>query len=309
MIKTKWLTLLVVVFTVVVLTAPILAHNGGEGVGNQEIGCAGTSKHTTGLAVVSMGGSPMNPQPGQQVTVWVNVSGGATVGRLYGVMIITALSGSSLPSVGGWTIVTDPSGVATNNYYERTATAGQNSFMWTLTAPASGSHTLYSKAYYSGGGTSSATIFTQGITFNVGGGGGSQGNTSVSITNPLAGITVVGTVNINANPVNTAGISYAVLRIDGVVISNLTAAPYGWTWNTAQYADGIHTINVTAAGADGTFGYAQRTVTVSNAAVQTLDQDAWQWTAMALLLSSIAAISLVTVLILMLKKRRMGGGN
>ncbi len=253
MIKTRWLTILAVVFAAVVLTTPILAHSGGEGAGNQEIGCAGTSKHTTGSAVVTMAGSPMSPTPGQQVTVWVNVTGGATVGRLYGVMIISALSGSSLPSVDSWTIVSDPSGTATNNYYERAATAGQNSFMWTLTAPASGGHTLYSKAYYSGAGSSSATIFTQGITFNVGGIGGSQGNTSVTITNPIPGISVVGTVSINANPVNTAGISYAVLRIDGVIISNLTAAPYEWTWNTAQYSDGLHTINITAAGADGTF--------------------------------------------------------
>ena len=249
----------------------------------------------------------MNPTPGQQVTVWVNVTGANTGGRL-GIMITSSLSSlASLPINDGWNILTDPTGTANNFNQKTSAAAGMNSFMWTLTAPTSGSHILYSKAFYAG---PAGTTYTQGLAFNVGGGsGGSQGNTSVTITNPIAGISVVGTVNINANPVNTVGISYTVLRIDGVVISNLTAAPYAWTWNAAQYTDGLHTINVTAAGVDGTFGYTQRTVTVSNAAVQNLDQNAWQWTVMALLLASIALISLVTVLILMMKKRRMGGGN
>ncbi|HEY3420533.1 MAG TPA: Ig-like domain-containing protein [Methanomassiliicoccales archaeon] len=301
--------LLLVAVVAAILIAPVLAFNGGAGSGNQEIGCAGTSKHSGGSATIVMGGSPMNPAAGQQVSVWVNVTGGATVGRLYGVMIVSALTAPSLPINDGWTVVTDPSTTA-NNYVEKTVVAGTNSFKWTLTAPGSGSHTLYSKAFYAQGGNA-ATIYTQGLIFNVGGTGGgvTPSNTSVTISSPTAGSSVTGSVNISANLVNPAGISYAVLRIDGAVVSNLTAATYMWTWNTTQYADGIHTINITAAGKDGTFGYAQSTVTVSNAAVQILDQNAWQWTAIALMMSSIAVISVITVLILIMKKRRMGGGD
>jgi hypothetical protein len=297
------LALVIVMAGAMVLTSPILAFNGGVTNSDRQVSCD-NGKHSGGTATMSMGGSPMNPTAGQQVTVWVNVSGANVGGRL-GVMIVSSLSGTtSLPSNDGWTIVSDPSGTAFNFNQKTSATAGVNSLSWTLTAPAGGSHTLYSKAFYAG---PAGTTYTQGLRFTVA--GGSQSNTSVSITNPIAGISVVGTVNVNTNPVNAAGISYAVLRIDGAIISNITAAPYAWTWNTTQYTDGVHTINVTAVGNDGTFGYAQRSVTVANAAAQTLDQNAWQWTVLALLLSSIAVISLVTVLILMVKKRRMRGGN
>jgi hypothetical protein len=307
--RTNWFALLLVVAAAIVLTSPILAFNGGVTNSDRQISCD-NGKHSGGSATITMAGSPMNPTAGETVSVWVNVSGAITGGRL-GVIITSSLQGSaSLPSNDGWAIVSDPSGTAFNFNQKTSASAGVNSFKWTLTAPASGTHTLYSKAFYAG---PAGNTYTAGLAFSVGGGGGggggSQSNTSVTITNPIAGISVVGTVNINTNLVSPAGISYAVLRIDGTVISNLTAAPYAWTWNTALYSDGTHIINVTAAGNDGSFGYAQRTVIVSNVAAQTLDQTAWQWTIIALTLSSIAAISVVAVMILMFKKRRMGGGS
>ncbi len=251
--KTSLLTLLVVLVAAVVVTTPILAHSGGEGAGNQEIGCAGTSKHTTGSAVVTMAGSPMSPTPGQQVTVWVNVTGGATVGRLYGVMIISALSGSSLPSVDGWVIVTDPSGTAANNYYERAATAGQNSFMWTLTAPASGGHTLYSKAYYSGAGSSSATIFTQGLTFTVN--AVTPVAPTVVINAPAASSTQSGTamsVTATVTPGSSA-LQTVTLTVDGTAISPAQSVTNpSWTVDTTLFSNGSRSLVVSATSADGT---------------------------------------------------------
>jgi hypothetical protein len=294
----RLIAVILVAAVIFVLTGPILAFPGGVSNSNQQIGCAGTSKHSSGTATIAMGGSPMNPTPDQLVTVWVNVTGAGAGGRL-GVMVASSLLGTtSLPSDDGWTIVTDPSGTAFNFNQLISAAAGTNSFKWTMTAPSGGTHTLYSKAFYAGPG---GTAYTQGLTFNVA--GGTTGNTSVSITSPTAGSNVSGVQTISASPSNAAGISYVVLRIDGTVISNLTAAPFTWSWNTTQYSQGTHVVNVTAAGADGTFAYASQSFTVS----QGLDQVAWQWTAMALLLSSIAVISVVLLLILMVKKRRSGG--
>jgi hypothetical protein len=302
--RTGMLGLTLIVFVIVVmLVGPILANPGGVGPGNKTIGCAGSSKHSAaGSAVISMEGSPLNPAAGQHVTVWVNVTS-ASAGTPLGVMIASSLS-STGNLADGWSVVTDPASTSFNYDQVSAASAGQNSFKWTLTAPTSGSHVLYSKAFYAG---PSSTTYAQGLSFNVIGGGGS--NTSVTIASPSAGSSVSGTVTVNANPINPAGISYAVLRIDGAVVSTLTAAPYAWTWNTSQYAVGAHVLNVTAAGADGSFAYAQVTVSVTNTTGQGLDQNAWQWTAIALLLSSIAAISLITVLILMFKKRRNGGAS
>ena len=301
--RKRWTALILAAVVAIVLTSPVLAFPGGVSSSNQQISCD-NGKHAGGTATISMGGSPASPGPGQTVTVWINVSGANTGGRL-GVMLISSLQGtSSQPSSDGWTIAADPSGTAFNFNERTSAAAGVNTFIWTMSAPASGSHTLYSKAFYAG---PAGTTYAQGLTFSVAGGGG--GNTSATITSPAAGASVSGTVSVTADLVNTAGISYAVLRIDGAVISNLTAAPFAWSWNTLQYSAGSHIINVTAAGADGTFGYVQRTVTVSNAVTPTLDQIAWQWTAMALLLSSLATISVVLVLVLMVKKRRTGGGS
>jgi hypothetical protein len=298
----RLMAVILVAAVVAVLTSPILAFPGGVSNSNNQVTCD-NGKHSGGTAVIAMGGSPLSPAPGQQVTVWVNVSGANVGGRL-GVMIVSSLLGSStLPSNDGWAIVSDPSGTAFNFNELTTAVAGANSFRWTLTAPSGGAHTLYSKAFYAG---PTGTTYTQGLTFNVA--GGPAGNTTVSMTVPTAGSTVSGTVTVSASPVNAAGISYAVLRVDGTVIANLTSAPYSWSWVTSQYSDGAHVLNVTAAGADGTFGYVQQTVTVANAAAPVLDQVAWQWTALALALSSVAAISLILVLILMVKRRRTGGG-
>jgi hypothetical protein len=262
--RTSLLTIVMAMVAIVIVTTPILAHNGGEGVGDQQIGCAGTSKHTTGLATVTMGGSPMNPTVGQQVTVWVNVTGGATVGRLYGVMIISALSGTtSLPSSDGWTILSDPSGTAANNYFERTATAGQNSFMWTLTAPASGSHTLYSKAYYSGGGTSSATIFTQGLAFTVG--GVTPVPPTVVINSPTASTTQSGaSMAVSATITPGTPIPSVTLTVDGVAVGSAqTTTTPSWTVDTTLYSNASHTLTVSATSTGGS-GQASVSVNFAN---------------------------------------------
>jgi hypothetical protein len=56
-----------------------------------------------------------------------------------------------------------------------------------------------------------------------------------------------------------------VIIIDGQEVSNLSAAPFHWTLNTTQYADGSHTLTLVAIDSTGTSGTAQPFIDVANA--------------------------------------------
>jgi chitinase len=250
--------LLVVSVVAVTVTLPILANPGGVGPGNKTIGCGGSSKHTAaGSAVISMGGSPMNPTAGQQVSVWVNVTS-ASVGTPLGVMISssTASTGSLTD---GWSVVTDPAGTAFNFNQVSSATAGQNSFKWTLTAPTSGSHILYSKAFYAG---PSSTTDTQGLTFTVNGGTAP----SIVINTPAASSTQSGTsMSVTATITSgTSALQTTSLSVDGVAVGPTQSVTNPtWTVDTTLYTNASHSLTVTATSTAGT-GTATRSVIFSN---------------------------------------------
>ncbi len=87
----------------------------------------------------------------------------------------------------------------------------------------------------------------------------------VSITNPAAGATVSGTVSITISATDASGISSYQILIDGV--SKSTSSSY--SWNTASYANGAHTILAKAKDTAGNWGEKTITVTVDNAAADT----------------------------------------
>ncbi|MFH1352060.1 MAG: Ig-like domain-containing protein [bacterium] len=64
----------------------------------------------------------------------------------------------------------------------------------------------------------------------------------VSITNPDAGSTSSGTVNVTADAYDDYGISKVEFYVDDVIKSTVTSSPYGWLWDTSQCTDGTHTL-------------------------------------------------------------------
>ncbi|HEY3420531.1 MAG TPA: Ig-like domain-containing protein [Methanomassiliicoccales archaeon] len=250
--------LLVILVAAIMVTSPILARNGGVGNADQQIGCAGTSKHSTSTAAtVTMEGSPMNPQAGQLVTVWVNVTGG-TVGRFVGVILSSSLATTAgSPSVDGWTNINDPLGTAFN-YNERVITTTVNSFIWTLNAPASGTHVLYAKAFYPG---PSSTTFTQGLSFTIGTGT----PPSVVINAPAASSTQSGiAMSVSATVTPGSATPSISLTIDGVAVgSPQTVSTPSWMVDTTLYTNASHTLIVTATSTAGT-GQASVPVTFAN---------------------------------------------
>lgn len=75
---------------------------------------------------------------------------------------------------------------------------------------------------------------------------------SVSITSPLSGSTISGTVTLSATGADNMGITSLQFQLDGVNTgSALTAAPYNLNWNSTGIANGPHSITAVARDAAG----------------------------------------------------------
>jgi hypothetical protein len=89
---------------------------------------------------------------------------------------------------------------------------------------------------------------------------------TTSITAPANGVTVSGTVAINATASDNVGVAQMQILIDGgVAVSNTNATSLSFNWNTTTVANGSHTIVSKAFDAAGNVGTSTTvTVTVSN---------------------------------------------
>jgi len=72
---------------------------------------------------------------------------------------------------------------------------------------------------------------------------------TVAITFPAHGATVSGTVVVTANAQHADSVLFTV---EGVEVVLDRTDPFSWSWNTAGYSDGAHTLGAVAAGAGGT---------------------------------------------------------
>lgn len=89
----------------------------------------------------------------------------------------------------------------------------------------------------------------------------------VSITSPKTGATVTGAVSITVAATDNIAVTAVSLSVDGVAVSNSTAAPFTNTWNSATVTNGTHTITVTAKDAANNKTSATVQVLVNNAIV------------------------------------------
>ena len=74
---------------------------------------------------------------------------------------------------------------------------------------------------------------------------------SVSITNPVNGSTVTGTVSITANASDNVSVDHLDYIIDGVVVSSETDGFNSYNWYTGNFSNGSHTIAVRAVDPSG----------------------------------------------------------
>ncbi|MGH9424471.1 MAG: Ig-like domain-containing protein, partial [Thermoanaerobaculia bacterium] len=79
-----------------------------------------------------------------------------------------------------------------------------------------------------------------------GGGGGDTQAPAVSITAPLNGATVVGTVSVNATASDNVGVTKVEFYLDGALKSTDTTSPYSWSWYTTTASNGTHSLTAKA---------------------------------------------------------------
>ena len=83
---------------------------------------------------------------------------------------------------------------------------------------------------------------------------------SVVITSPLNGSNISGSLNIAVSASDNVGVVTVSCSVDGVVIGNLTTAPYNFVWNASSASAGTHTITSLAKDASGNTGSSTITV-------------------------------------------------
>jgi hypothetical protein len=89
---------------------------------------------------------------------------------------------------------------------------------------------------------------------------------TASISAPLAGATVSGTVALQGTATDNVGVTKIEFYVDGTLSTSTPTSPFSFSWNTASVTNASHTLSVKAYDAAGNVGTASVTVTVSNTA-------------------------------------------
>lgn len=109
----------------------------------------------------------------------------------------------------------------------------------------------------------SSTSYTATLTYYTSGVSDTTAPT-VSITAPLNGATVSGTISVTATASDNVGVSYTQMRVDSGLWTTDSSSPYAWSLDTTTLSDGSHTISVQAFDAAGNYGTDSISITVDN---------------------------------------------
>ena len=211
----------------------------------------GTLKNDTNIYPRTSGGTPPPTDTQAPVTSVTAPANGATISGNVTVNT-TATDNVGVTRVELWV----------DGALSATDTSSPYSFAWNTEAFENGSHTLQSRAYDAAGLSGTSTIVT--VTVNNGPPPDTQAPVT-SITAPAAGATVGGTITVTASATDNVGVTRVELWVDGALSATDTSSPYSFSWNTAGFANGSHTLQSRAYDAAGSSGAsAIVTVTVSN---------------------------------------------
>jgi hypothetical protein len=114
---------------------------------------------------------------------------------------------------------------------------------WNTTFAASGTHALGAVARDAAGNIGAATPVSVTVD-NI--------PPTVSITAPVSGATVAGTITVSASAADNVGVVGVQFKLDGANLgTEVTTAPYAVSWNTASVPNGVHTLTAVARDAAG----------------------------------------------------------
>lgn len=88
---------------------------------------------------------------------------------------------------------------------------------------------------------------------------------SVIVSSPLGGTTVKGLTTVDVAASDNVGVSRVELMVNGVKLATDTAAPYGFSWDSTQLADGNATLTAYAYDAAGNYASSSVSVKIANA--------------------------------------------
>ncbi|MCF2138443.1 MAG: Ig-like domain-containing protein [Candidatus Lokiarchaeota archaeon] len=110
----------------------------------------------------------------------------------------------------------------------------------------------------------SSTSYTATVTYYSGSSGGDTIAPSVSITDPVNGATVSGSISITATASDNVGVDYVQCKVDSGTWVQDSTSPYSWSLDTTAISDGSHIIYVEAYDAAGNVGTDSITINVDN---------------------------------------------
>jgi hypothetical protein len=139
-----------------------------------------------------------------------------------------------------------------------TDTTAPYSSTWNTVGRSNGFHTLQARAYDTAGNVGQSASVTVLVANDV-------TAPTVSLTAPVAGALVRGTLSVSASASDNVGVTRVEFYVGTTLLNTDTAAPYAFAWNTTSLPNGSHTLQARASDAAGNVGTsASVTVTVSN---------------------------------------------
>ncbi len=122
-----------------------------------------------------------------------------------------------------------------NNQLVATNVAVPYVYSWDTTPLAPGAYTLMAKAYDAAGNVGQSSTVSVTVVKDT-------TAPSVSLTSPAVGAEVSGTVTITAASSDNVGVSKVEFYNDGVLLYAGNEAPYSYSWDTTNVANGSHTL-------------------------------------------------------------------
>jgi subtilisin family serine protease len=124
-------------------------------------------------------------------------------------------------------------------------------FSWDTTQAADGNATLTAYAYDSAG-----NYTTKAVSVKVANTAAANDTTAplATISNPVAGGTVSGTVSVKASASDNVGVAKLRLYVDGALVSSVAGSSLAYSWNTRKIAAGSHILTLEADDAAGNKG-------------------------------------------------------
>jgi hypothetical protein len=138
-------------------------------------------------------------------------------------------------------------------------TAAPYTLTWNTLTASNGAHTLTAVAWDATGNTTTNSAVSVTVANDI-------TPPTVSLTEPAAGSTAVGTITVSASATDNVGVVGVQFKLDGVNWgAEVTSTPYSLSWNTTLVADGVHTVAAVARDAAGnTTSTSAVSVTVAN---------------------------------------------